>query len=74
MADERTKFFIAFGKRLSVIRKKHGLSQEALAAKIGIDRVAVGYIEQGRRKPSLNTIYSIAKALDRRVDELFKGL
>lgn len=74
MADERIKFFQALGKRISGLRRKEGLSQEALASKIGIDRVAVGYIEQGRRKPSLNTVYSIAKALNVSVAEIFRGL
>ena len=72
--DKRSQFIKAVGQRISELRKKKGLSQEALASKIGIDRVAVGYIEQGRRRPSLNTIYSIAEALEIRVADLFKGL
>lgn len=62
------------GKRILEARKKHGMSQEQLATESGIDRSHMGYIEQGRRKPTLSTITKIANALDISLEQIFKGL
>ncbi|MCA9313325.1 helix-turn-helix transcriptional regulator [Candidatus Saccharibacteria bacterium] len=50
------------------------MSQEKLAANSGIDRSHMGFIEQGRRKPTLSTLHKIAKSLDISLEQLFKGL
>jgi DNA-binding XRE family transcriptional regulator len=34
----------------------------------------MGFIEQGRRKPTLSTLFKIAKSLDTSLEQLFKGL
>lgn len=62
------------GKRIVAARKALGMSQEQLSANSGIDRSHVGFIEQGRRKPTLSTLFKIAKALDVNLEALFKGL
>ena len=46
------------------LRKTKGLTQEDLAFKIGVSRAYIGYIEQGRNIPSLDTLEKLAKALD----------
>ncbi|KKQ48881.1 MAG: hypothetical protein US68_C0022G0011 [Candidatus Shapirobacteria bacterium GW2011_GWE1_38_10] len=48
------------------------MTQEDLAEKIGMSRAYVGYIEQGRNIPSLNTIDKIARALKIKVSELIE--
>lgn len=58
-------------KRLAKERKKQGLSQERLADLSGIDRVAIGYIEQNRREPRLRTVYRLASAMNMSLSDLF---
>jgi transcriptional regulator with XRE-family HTH domain len=62
------------GKRITKERKRQGMSQERIAAASGIDRSHIGFIEQGRRKPTLATLYKIAAALNVSLEELFRGL
>lgn len=51
------------GKRVANQRKKLGMSQEYVADKAGISRVYMGYIEQGRNIPALETLQKIARVL-----------
>jgi transcriptional regulator with XRE-family HTH domain len=59
-----------FGNRLRELRKKMGLSQEALALSCGLDRTYIGGIERGERNPSLINICKIAAALGISTKEL----
>jgi transcriptional regulator with XRE-family HTH domain len=52
------------GSRIREARKAKGLTQEQLAELTGLDRVAVGYLEQGRRAPRLKTLHTLADKLD----------
>jgi transcriptional regulator with XRE-family HTH domain len=61
-----------FGKRVRELRKERGLSQVELAAKVGIDRSYMGFLERGERNPSLEVIAKIAEALNVTPDELLK--
>jgi len=62
------------GKRIVKARTSKGMSQENLATESGIDRSHMGFIEQGRRKPTLSTLHKITKALGISLEQLFKGL
>lgn len=62
------------GKRIVAARKERGMSQEQLSASSSIDRSHMGFIEQGRRKPTLSTLVKIANSLDMNLEQLFKGL
>lgn len=62
------------GERIVNARNAKGMSQEKLATNSGIDRSHMGFIEQGRRKPTLSTLFKIAKSLDISLEQLFKGL
>ena len=53
-----------FGKRVRALRQEASLSQEAFAAKCGLDRTYIGGIERGERNVSLRNIELIALALD----------
>jgi len=66
--------YTELGKRIVKARNDKGMSQEKLAATSGIDRSHMGFIEQGRRKPTLSTLFKIAKSLDMSLEQLFKGL
>lgn len=69
-----TKIYTELGRRIVVTRKTRNISQEQLASDSGIDRSHMGFIEQGRRRPTLSTIYKITHALGISLEELFKGL
>lgn len=71
---QETKQLMAFGRRLAEVRKSRGLTQQALAEKLDISLVSIGYIETGKRWPRLATLHRIAKCLDVPLAELFKGL
>ena len=61
-------------KRIVKERKRQNMTQEELAAASGVDRTHMGSIEQGRRKPTLATIYKIARTLKMPLEHLFKGM
>jgi transcriptional regulator with XRE-family HTH domain len=50
--------------RVRTLRKQQGLSQTKLAQKAGIDYRYIGFLEQGRLNPTLNTLGKVAKALN----------
>ena len=51
------------GERIVEARKARDLTQEHLAATIGIDRSALGLIEKGKRKVSAIELVDLAAAL-----------
>jgi transcriptional regulator with XRE-family HTH domain len=62
------------GKRIVAQRQKQGMSQELLATRSEIDRSHMGFIEQGRRKPTITTLFKITTSLGISLEQLFKGL
>ena len=57
-------------KRIKKFRKDRDLTQEDLAEKVGVSRVYIGYVEQGRNTPSLEILEKIAKALKVKITEI----
>ena len=53
-------------------RAKHGLSLNELAAKAGLSRQMVSYIEQEKRNPSLDTLLRLTRALQVYLDDLIR--
>ena len=53
---------VVLGRRIQSIRKARGFSQEKAGELVALDRVTIGYIEQGRRAPSLQTLFALAEA------------
>ena len=53
------------------LRKASGLSQEALAADVGIDMRQLGRIERGESFPSMGTLIALAERLGVDPTELF---
>ena len=62
---------VKFGRNISKLRKDVGLTQESLAEKAKISTTYIGYIETGRKKPSLKVINKIASVLKVKVKDLF---
>jgi transcriptional regulator with XRE-family HTH domain len=63
-----------FGRRVRELRTAAGLSQEAFAAKCGLDRTYVSGIERGTRNVGLRNIAAIAAALGVTLAELMEGV
>jgi transcriptional regulator with XRE-family HTH domain len=70
MADENL-LQIHFGRRIRQLRNEHGMSQEQLALKTGLDRTYISGIERGLRNPSLQIISKLAKALSISLPDIF---
>jgi transcriptional regulator with XRE-family HTH domain len=64
----------ALAKRMKELRRKQGFSQEAFADHAGLHRVAVGWIEQGKRIPSLKTLLKISRGFGMTLSELLQGI
>ncbi len=62
--DSRRDITGAFADVLRQLRERAGLSQEALAAKSGLDRTYISLLERGQRQPTLKTLARLAEALD----------
>ena len=61
------------GKRIKEARTRLGITQEQLAELACISRQYIGMLEQGEKRPTLQTIVSLADALNITVDELLTG-
>ena len=59
-----------FGKRLAILRRARGLTQDELGDKIGVSRRVVAYYECQTTHPPTHLIIPIAKALKASVEEL----
>ena len=62
---------LLLARNMKKYRKILGLSQMALADKVGCSTTLIGNIEINRRFPSAENINRIAKALDVKVSDLF---
>ena len=57
--------------RMKVARVECDVSQEQLAALVGVTRQTIGMIEAGNYNPSLNLCVAICKALNKTLNDLF---
>lgn len=55
---------VSMKDELRHIREMTGMSQEDLAEEVGLTQVMVSYIENGTRRPSVETAKRIAKVLN----------
>ena len=67
-------FLDKVARRSAQLRHDKGLTQEQLADKSGLDRVAIANIETGIRRPTVTTVYRLAKGMGVKVEDFFKGL
>lgn len=59
------------GAKIQRVRKAKRITQEDLAAKIGVQTATISNIEGGKTDTSVYTIFKIAQALRTRVRDLF---
>lgn len=69
MTDD--EFLIKLGSRIAVFRKKKGMSQIDLGAKINMEKSNLSAIENGRQNASSLTLKKIADALECSVKDFF---
>lgn len=60
------------GARIKELRKVKNMTQERLAEMVDVDPRYISFIEVGRNSPSLETMESIARALDVEIKDLFE--
>ena len=65
---------VIVGTTISQIRKQKGLSQEVMSGLADIGRTHLSAIERGERKPTLETLYRIAIALDMKMSDIVKQI
>ena len=63
---------VAFGLVLRELRKRKGLSQEALAHEAEMERNYVSLLERGKNSASVKKIFQLAKALGVSVSEFMQ--
>lgn len=65
-AEQRKVFERAYDLALQVmeLRARHGLTQEQLAERCGVDQGDISRIERGSTSPTARTLQRIAEALD----------
>lgn len=55
---------ILVGLNVRRLRNAAGLSQAALAERLGVDRAYISGLELGQRNPTVVTLWHLAKAMD----------
>ncbi|PFP64478.1 transcriptional regulator [Bacillus cereus] len=63
-----------FGHVLQRHRISSQMSQEELAFNSGLDRTYISLLERGKRKPTINTVFALANALNIKSSQLIKEL
>ncbi|TVY01136.1 helix-turn-helix domain-containing protein [Cohnella terricola] len=58
------------GSRLAFLRDQRGLTQEELAASLGISRAALSHYEKNRREPDTETLGKVADLFQVSIDYL----
>ena len=59
-----------FGANLQYFREKAGLSQAALADRMGVDRAHISAMERGQQNVTIITLWHVAEALNVKPAEL----
>lgn len=62
---------VNFSTRIKELRARHDLTQEQLAAKVGVRRETISHVEKGRYNLSLLLAYKITRALESSIEEVF---
>ena len=70
LSEKRKKF----GQELRELRKRKGMTQEELAELTGLSDNTIGYIENGKQKPTIETLYLFAMIFDMKTSEFFNAL
>ncbi len=69
--DENMNIAYKLGEKIRLIRKSKNLSQEHVAFSAEISSTFLGQVERGNKKPTIETLVKISKALDVEIIDLF---
>ena len=69
MSDKQLDPLIV-GEVITKFRKNKGITQEVLSGLSDIGRTHLSAIERGERKPTLETLYRISRALDIKMSDI----
>lgn len=72
--DSKTESLILLGQRISVERKKRGITLERLAYEMDISKGNLSDIENGKKDLRYSTLKAIAEGLDVPMSKLLKDL
>lgn len=61
---EETMRNVRFGYALGTVREQRGLTQQALADRVGVKRTAITRLEGGDHAPTMTTLLKLVQALD----------
>ena len=67
---KRETLYLELGEKITVLRKRKGMTRKELAKKAGISYFTLGYYERGEFKPPFFVMELIAAALDVSLDDL----
>lgn len=73
IVSKQTLAALDFPQQLAALRKQHGLTQQALAERIGVHVVQLRRYEAGSSQPTLDVIRKLATALNVSADLLLFG-
>lgn len=62
---------IKIGRQVQILRKRKGLSQDALAEMVGIDAKSLSRIERGAHYPAIETLERLANAMKLELKDFF---
>ena len=62
------------GRVFQRLREKKGLSQEVVSGLAAIGRTHLSAIERGERRPTLDTVFKLAAALDEPAHEIVREI
>ena len=74
MNPERAAVAHRFGANLRRCRRKAGLSQQALADRVGMNRLNLGELERAQALPRIDTVLRLAAGADVPVRALLEGI
>jgi DNA-binding XRE family transcriptional regulator len=57
--------------RIKELRARDSITQEKLAALVGVRRETIVFLEKGKYNPSLSLAHAIAKVFDLTIEEVF---
>lgn len=65
---------VIVGSVFQQYRERKGLTQEVLSGLIGIGRTHLSSIERGTRRPTMDTLFRIAEAMDVKPSEIVAAI
>lgn len=72
LSKKEQRFLDSLGKRIFVLRKENGMTQEEMAEKLDTLHNQVSRLENGQVNPKITTLLKVAEVLGVSIEELIK--